>query len=235
MTAAGVGSLLICQRQLAALPRQVRSDAPSKLLTPLDGRDGHAPRYDVDRDRRPGSTPAIKRGMAWLAANFTTANSADRRPVDLLRPLRHRADRGAGRPRDARPGRLVRAGPAVHHSTQQADGSWYATHGDEPEHRLGDPVPDRSTAKTLKRIEVKRLGAGTLLGGRGLPKDLSRMTVAGGRVVSRPMNGAVEGMLAVLEDPRTRTPTRRSRPGRALPDRGTRPCSGPTRTGSARC
>jgi HEAT repeat protein len=28
------------------------------------------------------------------------------------------------------------------------------------------------------------------------------MTVAGGRVVSRPMNGAVEGMLAVLEDPR---------------------------------
>jgi hypothetical protein len=28
------------------------------------------------------------------------------------------------------------------------------------------------------------------------------MTVAAGRVVSRPMNGAVEGMLAVLEDPR---------------------------------
>ena len=60
----------------------------------------------------------------------------------------------------------------------------------------------RSTAKTLQRIEIKRLGAGTLLGGRGLPKDLSSMTVAGGRVVSRPMNGAVEGMLAVLEDPR---------------------------------
>ena len=60
----------------------------------------------------------------------------------------------------------------------------------------------KSTAKTLERIEVKRLGAGTLLGGRGLPKDLSSLTVAGGRVVSRPMNGAVEGMLAVLEDPR---------------------------------
>ena len=28
------------------------------------------------------------------------------------------------------------------------------------------------------------------------------MTVAGGRVVTRPMNGAIEGMLAVLEDPR---------------------------------
>ena len=60
----------------------------------------------------------------------------------------------------------------------------------------------KSTAKTLRKIEVKRLGAGTLLGGRGLPSDLSNLTMAGGRVVSRPMNGAVEGMLAVLEDPR---------------------------------
>ncbi len=60
----------------------------------------------------------------------------------------------------------------------------------------------KSTAKTLQRVKVQRLGAGTLLGGRGLPSDLSSMTVAGGRVVSRPMNGAIEGMLAVLEDPR---------------------------------
>ena len=60
----------------------------------------------------------------------------------------------------------------------------------------------KSTAKSLNRMKVQRLGAGTLLGGRGLPSDLSSMTVAGGRVVSRPMNGAIEGMLAVLEDPR---------------------------------
>jgi hypothetical protein len=60
----------------------------------------------------------------------------------------------------------------------------------------------KSTAKTLRRIKIQKLGAGTLLGGRELPKDLSSLTVAGGRVVSRPMNGAIEGMLAVLEDPR---------------------------------
>ena len=58
-------------------------------------------------------------------------------------------------------------------------------------------------AEIAQRYQViKRLGAGTLLGGRGLPKDLASMTVAGGRVVSRPMNGAIEGMLAVLEDTR---------------------------------
>ena len=61
----------------------------------------------------------------------------------------------------------------------------------------------KSTAKTIRRITISpKLGAGTLLGGRELPKDLTSMTVAGGRVVSRPMNGAIEGMLAVLEDPR---------------------------------
>jgi hypothetical protein len=61
----------------------------------------------------------------------------------------------------------------------------------------------KSTAKTIRRITLSpKLGAGTLLGGRELPKDLTSMTVAGGRVVSRPMNGAIEGMLAALEDPR---------------------------------
>jgi hypothetical protein len=63
----------------------------------------------------------------------------------------------------------------------------------------------KSTAKTIRRVDIKRLGAGTLLGGRFLPKDLTNLTVAGGRVVSRPMNGAVEGMLAALEDPRVET------------------------------
>ena len=63
----------------------------------------------------------------------------------------------------------------------------------------------KSTAKSIKRVVNRKLGAGTLLGGRELPKDLTSMTVAGGRIMSRPMNGAVEGMLAVLEDPRAQS------------------------------
>src|SRR5690606_8396460 len=50
--------------------------------------------------------------------------------------------------------------------------------------------------------EIERLGAGTLVGGRGLPQDLTSLTIAGGRVLVRPMNGAIDEMLAVLEDPR---------------------------------
>jgi hypothetical protein len=61
----------------------------------------------------------------------------------------------------------------------------------------------KSTAKSIKRIVDRRLGAGTLMGGRELPKDLTSIMIAGGKIMSRPMNGAVEGMLAVLEDPRS--------------------------------
>ena len=202
----------------------IRSDAPSKLLTPLTPGGRRRGRATRSRTRPARIEPAVKRGLAWLAGNFTTTSGADRRPVDLLRPLRHRADRRPGRPRHAGPDRLVRAGPAVHParaSRPTAPGT--STHGDEPNTVWAILFLTRSTAKTLERIEVKRLGAGTLLGGRGLPKDLSSLTVAGGRVVSRPMNGAVEGMLAVLEDPRAAE--RRlgpGRPGRPLPGRGAR-------------
>ena len=87
-------------------------------------------------------------------------------------------------------------------STQQPDGSWNGQHGVEMNTVWAMLFLTKSTAKTIQKITIQRLGAGTLLGGRELPKDLTSMTVAGGRVVSRPMNGAIEGMLAVLEDPR---------------------------------
>src|SRR5206468_3627403 len=86
--------------------------------------------------------------------------------------------------------------------TQRGDGAWDSAHGDVPNTAWVVLFMTKSTAKTIRRVQIKHLGAGTLLGGRILPKDLSNLTVAGGRVVSRPMNGAVEGMLAVLEDPR---------------------------------
>ena len=202
MTAAGVGSLLICQRQLAQYRDSMPERGPEQAPRPADGAASRAASYEVETTPA-RIEPAVKRGLAWLAGQLHDDERPGRRPVDLLRPLRHRADRRPGRPRHARPDRLVRARAAVHPvepAGRTAPGT--STHGDGAEHRLGVLFLTRSTAKTLQRIEVKRLGAGTLLGRPGLPKDLSSLTVAGGRVVSRPMNGAVEGMLAVLEDPR---------------------------------
>jgi hypothetical protein len=196
MTAAAVGSLLICERQLERFRQDRRST--SALLTPLA--------TDADTDFKPSVSfkdmdGAINRGTSWISANFTTQPPrAGPSPYYMLYGIERigaLADRQTI-------GRLdwFEKGRAYIRSTQRPDGSWDSHHGPEMNSVWAVLFLTKSTAKTLRRINIQRLGAGTLLGGRGLPKDLTSMTVAGGRVVSRPMNGAVEGMLAVLEDPR---------------------------------
>src|SRR5262249_9788198 len=76
MTAAGTRSPLLCERPLTADRELGRGEAPSKLLTPLvAGGGGPRPGYEVVNGRT-RIEPAVKRGMAWLAANFTTSSSA---------------------------------------------------------------------------------------------------------------------------------------------------------------
>jgi hypothetical protein len=201
MTAAGVGSLLICQRQLAQYRELFQGDTPSKLLIPLNAK-GPRPHYELENSPS-RIEPAIKRGLAWLSGNFTTAGNSALIGPTIYYGLYGIERIGALADRDTL-GRInwFEQGRQFIVSSQQASGAWSSTHGEAPNTVWAILFLTRSTAKTLRRIEIKRLGAGTLLGGRGLPKDLSSLTVAGGRVVSRPMNGAVEGMLAVLEDPR---------------------------------
>ena len=202
MTAAGVGSLLICQRQLARA-RRGPEGGTSNLLSAV-GAEGERSRPKYNPSTANASiNQAVQRGLAWLGSNFTTngANTVvGQTPYYALYGIERI---GALAERQAL-GRVdwFEQGSRMILATQRNDGAWDATHGDVVNTVWAILFITKSTAKTIKRIQLKSLGAGTLLGGRGLPKDLSNLTVAGGRVVSRPMNGAVEGMLAVLEDPR---------------------------------
>jgi hypothetical protein len=198
MTAAGIGSLLICQRQLERY-RTTRRDN-SSLMTPLvtDAlRDGFKPSTSAT-----SVDAAVKRGMAWLSANFAPANPAlaGQTPYYML----YGVERIGALAEKQTLGKVdwYTRGRDFIRSTQKPDGTWHSTHGIEMNTCWSILFLVKSTAKTIQKITIRKLGAGTLLGGRELPKDLSSLTVAGGRVVSRPMNGAIEGMLAVLEDPR---------------------------------
>lgn len=198
MTAAGVGSLLICQRQLQKY--RAERTSTSKLLKPLVT---EGTRSDFKPSVSNASiNSAVNRGMSWISANFSPTNATvvGQTPYYMLYGLER-----IGALSDKQTlGRLdwYAKGRAFIESTQKGDGSWTGAHGNEMNTVWAILFLTKSTAKTIQRVTIRRLGAGTLLGGRGLPKDLSSMTVAGGRVVSRPMNGAIEGMLAVLEDPR---------------------------------
>jgi hypothetical protein len=202
MTAAGVGSLLICQRQLNQY-RRPTIEVTSPLLTPLVADAQATPRYAV---RLPVARvdAAIRAGTAWLARNLRVGpdpvmgQSAQYGLYGLER-IGALSDRQAlGRHDWFDEGRRFLLG------IQKADGSWEGSYGAVANTAWAVLFLTKATVKTVAKAPapVKRLGAGTLLGGRGLPKDLSSLTVAGGRVVVRPMNGAIEGMLAVLEDPR---------------------------------
>jgi hypothetical protein len=198
MTAAGIGSLLICQRQLERF-RTTRRDN-SSLLTPLV--------LDARLDNfKPGTSAsqvegAIRRGISWLSANFAPSDPtlAGQTPFYML----YGVERIGALSDKQSLGKVdwYAKGRDFIRQQQHSDGSWQSNHGVGMNTCWAILFLVKSTAKTIHKINIRKLGAGTLLGGRELPKDLSSLTVAGGRVVSRPMNGAIEGMLAVLEDPR---------------------------------
>ncbi len=198
MTAAGTGSLLIC---LSQLQRHFKAlEPPSPLMIPLfpEGQAPYEPK--VTQKAIEGSA---RRGVAWLAQHFTTKDMTDNGQstyyalygIERVGALASKEQLGGFD--------WYRAGFSYIQSNQQKDGSWTSQHGVIPNSSWALLFLTKSTAQSVKKIEIKRLAAGTLLGGRGLPSDLSTLTVAGGRVMVRPMNGAIEGMLAVLEDPRS--------------------------------
>ncbi|MFO0909624.1 MAG: hypothetical protein U0794_14920 [Isosphaeraceae bacterium] len=111
MTAAGVGSLLICQRQLARYRRG--AEGVNTLLTPLAPEGAGPVSYDVQTSTA-RLNESIRRGLSWLGANFTTAQSAvigQSAFYGLYGIERIGAACGS---RDARPNRLVRGRPSLH-------------------------------------------------------------------------------------------------------------------------
>ncbi len=201
MTAAGVGSLLLCKRQLERFREAKRGTSPLlTVLTPTSTSQNYeiaTSLVQIDQ--------GIKKGMAWLGGiNITTQPGMIGQSIYYglygIERIAALADRQTIGRVD-----LLEKGRAYIRSSQRPDGSWSARHGDEMNTVWALLFLTKSTAKSIKRVSIKRLGAGTLVGGRYLPKDLTSMTVAGGKIMSRPMNGAVEGMLAVLEDPRAQT------------------------------
>jgi hypothetical protein len=198
MTAAGVGSLLICQRQLDRYRHAQRST--SSLLTSLVAEPAKTDFHPSTSNA--ALSQAVTRGMSWISGHFATgtAEIVGQTPYYMLYGL-ERVGALADKQSIGRVDWYAKGHDYIV-SSQQPDGSWKGQHGEAVNTVWSLLFMTKSTAKSIRRVVIKRLGAGTLLGGRELPKDLNSLTVAGGRVVSRPMNGAIEGMLAVLEDPR---------------------------------
>ena len=151
MTAAGVGSLMICRRQLDRYRQQKRGTSP--LLT-LAGRESRARiiTLDLQRPDRPGDHRGAWRGSRRISSRPMSAIVGQSR---VLRALRDRADRGPGRSPDDRPGRLVRQGGAIFSSRARAPTArGLGTHGTEMNTVWAILFLTKSTAKTIRRITI---------------------------------------------------------------------------------
>lgn len=198
MTAAGVGSLLICKQQLKGY-RDQEWIAPSTLLIPAAQPGAKIPEKYVVKSGFAKIDQGVARGSGWIASNFLPQQGKDKSPFYGIYGL----ERVGSLLEQPRIGNVdwFDAGSRFLMSKQEGNGSWNADYGPTCNTAWAVLFLTKATTQSVERIKRASLSAGTLLGGRGLPKDLSSVTIASGRVVVRPMNGAVEGMLAVLENP----------------------------------
>lgn len=198
MTAGGVSVLLICKDELERFLKG--GDSPSPLLV------NAVPESTLGQGYRPtvsrgAMNTAIDRGLAWIGSHYKPgdlvamgdSNYYGLYGVERVGALVNKDRFGSVNWYDV--GRQFVQG------TQDKDGHFIAGHGDTPNTAWAILFMVKSTKIAIRIHTNLKLGKGLLIGGRELPKDLSAMTVAGGRVVVRPMNGAVEKMLTVLEDP----------------------------------
>jgi len=201
MTGAGIGGLLICQTELVDFFK-ANQDKINPLLIPIEP-DGGKRKY-VAAVTQAAIEGAANRGVSWISSHFQGGNSSamGQTPYYGLYGIERVTAFWPQQP--FRPGGRdwFAEGKTFVVSSQAPDGHWEAMHGAMANTCWAILYYIRANNIIVKHIKEKRLGAGNLLGGRGLPKNLSDITVAGGRIVVRPMNGAVEGMLKVLEDPK---------------------------------
>lgn len=199
MAAAGLGSLYVCTDHLGLsnTPQQ-ESNVPTALQVVQD-----------EQTKKRRLTNNVDTGRVQLAASdgaewFVKNHDMDAKPYThyyLYAYERYRSFREVAE-------NSVEIEPAWYDEaatfllqTQREDGSWLSsgTTGPECDTAFAVLFLLRSTKKSLNH--AGRFGAGTLVGGRGLPTGDGPVQMRGGRVIAKPLAGPAEELLKLIEDP----------------------------------
>ena len=202
LTAAGLGSLYICSDMLGMTKKVERrddDDVPRALreVKPKENKPG-APRVKTSIDSQLVYATA-GRGNQWFVKNFKI-DAGQYNHYYLYAFERYMSSREhCENIKDKDP--KWYSDIAAHLLEKQADdGSWKGDCGVVPDTSFAVLFLLRSMKK--KWGKAKLFGDGIMVGGRGLPKDTSKaMLNAEGKVVSRPLMGPAERLLAALANP----------------------------------
>ena len=86
--------------------------------------------------------------------------------------------------------------------TQKRNGSWKSGGGDAVDTSFALLFLQRSTKKTIEKVDpLKSFGDSTLVGGRDLKGDPTKMHMQRGRIVRETQKGAADDILSILDDP----------------------------------
>lgn len=198
MTAAGLGSVNICAIVLGLAKRAERRDdsVPSALKEIMAKDTGQSQVKPKSRINPQLVRERQSQALRWLQANYKVDPSgythywlyALERCMSFQDFIERKIDRGP---------QWYDDGASYLIKSQAANGSWNSSCGAVPDTAFSVLFLMRSTKKSIEK--AYSYGDGTLIGGRGLPKDTSMVEVRGGRVVAKPLLGPAEKLLAALE------------------------------------
>ena len=198
MTAAGMGSLYICADLLGLIERvQRRDDGLPRALKEIKEAAPGAAKSQTRVD--PALVQAaLARGDRWLGAH-PTVNPPQWTFYYLYALERYQSFREEASGNIDKEPRWYNEGVRYLIKSQNENGSWKSNSGEVPSTAFGVLFLLRSMKKSIER--ARDYGAGTLVGGRGLPKQTSRVEVREGKVVPKMLLGSAEKLLAALDDP----------------------------------
>ena len=199
MAAAGLGSTYICADLLGLIEpvEEKDEDIPSALkeVKDPDEREPERPKTRID----PRLIREVQsRGNRWMRANYKI--DPDKWTHYYLYALeRYWSFRELAEGKPEGEPRWYDDGVRYLIGSQEQDGRWESNAGATADTAFGALFLLRSTKKSIERS--RDFGAGTLVGGRGIPPATDRVTVRQGQVVAAPQFKAVAQVLAAIDDP----------------------------------
>ena len=209
MVAAGLGSVFICSDLMGLSRRAQKKEGGLSALEPVEpseqndaagtggsGRKRIASSVDTSLIKR-----AKERGNSWMNANFAIEPAglmyvhyylyALERYCSFRELDEGKSDRKTGP-------KWYNAGVEYLRQNQADEGYWYSGSNKPIDTAFAILFLLRSTQKSIQRD--RGFGPGTLVGGRGFPKD-GEVVIRNGQVVAKPLSGPFEHMRLAMNNP----------------------------------
>ena len=198
MAAAGLASVYVCADHFnlnrAEETKSSKPELPS-ALKPIKGK-------EEERGRKPASIDPARMKLSMAAGNRWFDRHFTSRPNEWPHYYyyafeRYQSFRELAEGNSPEEPKWYSDIANVLVKSQGGDGSWAGGQaGTVADTSFAVLFLSRSTKKSI----IKALGAGTLVGGRGLPTDADKVAMRLGNVVRKPLSGPADKLLSVLEN-----------------------------------